>query len=95
MQINPQIAISKRSLGDGIEEHGQIVTRNGRDVLHGFGRRIELDKLIEGNFEDGVPNGFTRVIYKDGSYYTGEAKMGKKHGFGEFVDHDKKRFRAG
>lgn len=58
--------------------------------LHGVGRIVytigKYDTQIhEGQFVNGLLNGYGRVCYQTGNYYVGQFKNGKKHGVGKSV----------
>lgn len=83
--------------GDGVgkyEWHSLSETPDGYYVgqmyggkRHGIGRLVMCHErnpnyIIEGQFENGNPNGQARVYYSDGGYYTGAMKDSRKHGYG-------------
>lgn len=56
--------------------------------LNGLGRKEEKEMLSEGYFSNAEANGYLRIIYSDGSYYTGWLRNGKYNGKGKKVNAD-------
>ena len=46
------------------------------------------DIIYEGEIQDGVPNGFGKLIHPEGDFYEGEFENGEYHGFGIYTDSD-------
>ena len=47
---------------------GQV---NNKKEPHGIGRKLEGSSIEEGQFKNGLPMGFSRVITEDGDFYVG------------------------
>ena len=61
---------------------GQVQLKNGKQT--GIGRKVIIDEffiqIFEGNFQNGVPNGYCREINSDMECYMGYFKDGYRHG---------------
>ena len=58
---------------------------NAENILDGVGRRFIDNQILEGQFKEGMMEGYGRAIYVDGNYYVGEFKADNSHGRGKYV----------
>lgn len=52
---------------------------------NGVGRAVGGFGIYEGQYRDGVPNGFGRMIFRNGNFYVGEFSEGKISGVGNYT----------
>ena len=64
---------------------GQLDAATGKP--HGLGRRVssKSNRIIEGQFYEGIPSGFARYIWDNGDYYLGMQNDTLANGYGKLV----------
>ena len=62
------------------------------DCVNGSGKWVAKEYTYEGDFKNGLREGYGVCRYKNGDIYDGDWKNDLQHGFGIYVQSDKRRF---
>ena len=85
LKVDPGLKIKHKEYVDSWYS-GQY---NQGNKPHGWGRKLYKDGYIyEGEWKNGIRNGFCKFIWVDGNYYQGDFKDSTMHGFGTMTWND-------